>query len=412
MEKCDVAIIGAGPYGLSAAAHLGAVKGVDVKLLGEPMSFWEQYMPQGMLLRSPWSGSHFSDPRNRYSLESFRTLHRKERLAYPIPVGDFINYGHWFHEQLPTRADRRKVIKTELATGGFRLTVEDGQEIHAARVIIAGGIQPFAYRPEMFSDFPKSLVTHTSELREFSKFKDKRVLVVGAGQSALETAAFLQEAGAEAEVLIRNSTLRWLRHHTWTHSPAVSWMFYGSADVGPAGLSLLVQRPNLFRRLPRKTLDRWAKRAIRPAVSHRLQCCVDRVLIHTERFVVKAKEEQERLRLVLNDGSERLVDHLILATGYRVNVAKYPFLSSDLVGSFEIIDGYPRLKKGFETTLPGLHFIGAPAAWSFGPLMRFVAGTEFTAPALARSIVKQKKRHVVSVPERAASAFEPISPGI
>ena len=128
--------------------------------------------------------------------------------------------------------------------------------------------------------------------------------------------------------------------------------------------------------------------------------------------MVKTKEEGERLRLVLNDGSERLVDHLILATGYRVNVAQYPFLSSNLVESFEVIDGYPRLRKGFETTLPGLHFIGAPAAWSFGPLMRFVAGTEFTAPALTKSIVKARRRHFVSVPERAASAFEPISPGI
>lgn len=412
MEKCDVAIVGAGPYGLSAAAHLGAIRGLDVKLFGEPMSFWEQYMPQGMLLRSPWAGSHLADPQNRLSLDTYRVLHGKQNLAYPIPVDDFIGYGRWFHEQLPVQADRRKVVKTERAQEGFRLTLEDGQAIDAGRVVIAGGIQPFAYWPELFQGFPKSLVTHTSEVRDFRKFRDKRVLVIGAGQSALEAAAFLQEASAQAEVLIRNSTLRWLGRRKWTHSPAISWMLYGSADVGPAGLSLLVQRPNMFKLLPRKTHDRWAKRAIRPAVSHRLECCIRKVRIDNDRFVVHAKAAGEKLRVRLNDGSERDVDHLMLGTGYRVNVAQYPFLSPELVDSFKIVDGYPCLGKGFETTLPGLHFIGAPAAWSFGPLMRFVAGTEFSAPTLAKAIQKAKKRHFVSVPKRAASTFEPIRPGI
>jgi hypothetical protein len=58
-----------------------------------------------------------------------------------------------------------------------------------------------------------------------------------------------------------------------------------------------------------------------------------------------------------------------------------------LVRSLRLVDGYPVLTAGFEASLPGLHFVGASAARSFGPLMRFVAGTGYAARALTRGIV-------------------------
>lgn len=408
MDKCDLVIVGAGPYGLSATAHLRQIKGLDIRLFGEPMSFWERYMPEEMLLRSPWAGSHIADPQNRLTLDAYRELSGNNGLTYPIPLADFINYGHWFHQQMAVPADRRKVGRIEPTASGYRLTLEDGEEIFSRRVVIAGGIQPFAYRPDRFKHFPASLVSHTSEVRDFAKFRDKEVVVIGGGQSSLEAAAFLHDAGAHVAVIIRNSNLHWLGHQRWMHAKAISWMFFGSADVGPAGLSLLVQRPNLFRRLPRRIQNLWAARAIRPAVSHRLEKCVGGVPIHTRRFVFQACIEGERLRLSLNDGSERVVDHVVLATGYRVNVARYPFLSSELLQKLNCIDGYPRLDAGFESSLPGLHFLGAPAAWSFGPLMRFVAGTEFAAPALYKKLLGVTTRHHVSVPGTDSSVLGPI----
>ena len=75
-----------------------------------------------------------------------------------------------------------------------------------------------------------------------------------------------------------------------------------------------------------------------------------------------------------------------MATGYRVDIAKYHFLPAAILGRVRQFDGYPVLPTGFETTLPGLYVIGAPSAWSYGPLMRFVAGSEFAAPTLARAI--------------------------
>jgi FAD-dependent urate hydroxylase len=84
------------------------------------------------------------------------------------------------------------------------------------------------------------------------------------------------------------------------------------------------------------------------------------------------------------------VDHVLLGTGYRVDVSKYDFLSPDLVHTIRRSNGYPRLDKGLETSVPGLHILGAPAAWSFGPLMQFVSGARYAAQSLTRHVTANK----------------------
>ena len=396
MDKCDVAIIGAGPYGLSAAAHLCRLQALDVRLLGEPMSFWERHMPAGMLLRSPWAGSHIADPGNRHTLDAYRNVNGNHHLADPVPVKDFIEYGHWFRQQTALAADCRKVERVELAAEGFRLTFDTGEALLARRVVVAAGIQPFAYRPPIFEGLPVSLVTHTSEHVDFSKFRDKEVLVIGGGQSAVEAAVFLQEAGAHAEVLVRSSALYWLDHRRWMRTKPVRWMFYGAGEIGPAGVSLVIQRPDLFRQLPRSTQQAWSKRAMRPAVARWLRPRIRTIPIHTERFPVEALVKGVKLRVRWNDGTQHTVDHVVLGTGYHVDVTRYPFLPAELLERIDLVDGYPKLDSGFETTLPGLHFLGAPAVLSFGPLMRFVAGTEFASTALARRVLRATRRQAAA----------------
>jgi thioredoxin reductase len=388
MERCDVAIVGAGPYGLSAAAHLRQVRGLDIRLFGEPMSFWERHMPEGMMLRSPWAASQISDPHDRLTLDVYRELNGNGDVAAPIRATDFIKYGRWFHQQVALPAERNKVTRIGLAGDQYRLDLEDGVQVQARRVVVAGGIQPFAQRPEIFEGLPPSLVTHTSEQRNFQKFREKEVLVIGSGTSALEAAGFLHAAGAGVEVVTRGPALRWPRQ--WLHTKPIGWMFYGRGDVGPAIMSLIIERPNLFRQLPRWIQTWWGKRAIRPSALPRLRSSVRGVPIHTGRFSCQVRVQGERLRVRLNDGTERAVDHVVLGTGYRVNVARYPFLSAELLNRLDLVDGCPRLDAGFETSLRGLHFLGAPAAWSFGPLMRFVAGTEFTARTLTRRVMEAR----------------------
>jgi hypothetical protein len=186
-------------------------------------------------------------------------------------------------------------------------------------------------------------------------------------------------------VIIRNDVLHWVGDE-WLHTLPIAWMFYGRGDVGPAGLSRIVQHPNLFRRFPRRIQTWWGKRAVRPAASYWVKPRTGEVSIQVGRCPVEAQAEGERLRVCLDDGTKRVVDHAVLGTGYRVDVSRYPFLSSGLVSRLDLANGYPRLDGGFETSLPGLHFVGASAAWSFGPLMRFVAGTEFASRSVARRI--------------------------
>jgi cation diffusion facilitator CzcD-associated flavoprotein CzcO len=396
MERCDVAIVGAGPYGLSAATYLQQLKGLEVRLFGEPMTFWDRHMPAGMQLRSPWAGSHIADPGNRLTLDVYRRVTGNDRLEYPIPLKDFVKYGSWIHQQIGC-ADGRKIIQLDSCPGGYQLTLENGEALQARRVVVAAGIQPFAHRPTLFQGLPASLVTHTSEQRDFEKFRDKEVLVIGNGQSAFEAAVFLHEAGARGELFARSSALQWVPRMGWTRQKALRWMFYGRGEIGSAGVSLLIQRPNMYRRLPRHLQDRWGPYAIRPAVAVWLKSRGADLPIRFGRFPVEARAEGERVRVRFNDGSERVADHVVLGTGYRIDVRRYPFFSSGVLERMDIVEGFPRLDNGFETSLPGLHILGAPAAWSFGPLMKFVAGTEFASPALRLRISQAERRHVVSV---------------
>jgi len=388
MEIADVAIVGAGPYGLSATAHLQAANGLDVRIFGEPMSFWERHMPRGMLLRSPWEGSYISDPDRALTLDAYQAAGRNH-LSRPVPLDRFIDYGHWFRGHAVPDLDLRKVVCIDPDHAGFRLTLEGGELLKSRRVIVAAGIAPFAWHPPQFERLPHRLASHSAEHRDFDRFMGKQVVVIGGGQSALESAALLHEVGAEVEVIVRAPMVHWLWRQPWLHTcKPVAKLLYAPPDVGPAGVSHLVARPNCFRRLPWRIQNRLAQRSVRPAGAAWLKPRLEGALITTGRCVVSATAMGERVILKLDDGSERRVDHVLLATGYRVDISRYAFLTSELLASIRQVNGYPELDTGFESSVPGLHFLGAPAARSFGPLMRFVAGTEFASRALTRKVLR------------------------
>jgi len=239
---CQVAIVGAGPYGLSAAAHLRTVKGLEVRVFGESMSFWERQMPAGMLLRSYWEGSHISDPQGDLTLDRYQRA-RGVQLPRPVRRDDFINYGQWFQRQAVPDLDGRRVTRIEAASKCFRVMLEDGESVWAQRVVIATGIASFAWRPRQFNAVPPTLASHSSEHRDLGRFAGHRVVVVGGGQSALESAALLHESGAAVEVIVRAPGVHWLRYgtrlHTWLHNQAnpLRRILYPPSDIGPPGLN-------------------------------------------------------------------------------------------------------------------------------------------------------------------------------
>ena len=390
MKPCDVAIVGAGPYGLSAAAYLQSVAGLDVRIFGRPMSFWECNMPSGMLLRSPWAGTHLGDPQQKFTLDDFQSaIH--ERIPDPIPLERFVEYGHWFQRHAVRQSDHRRIRDIHSNGSGFRLLLDDGEELKSRRVVIAAGIETFASRPAEFQNLPQSLVSHTCDHNDLSKFRTRRVMVVGGGQSALESAALLHEQGAVPEVVIRAQAVRFLWHRLHKIG-LISRLLYAPPDVGPAGVSQLVARPHYFRRLPRRWQDPLARRSIRPAGAAWLAPRLKDVPITTGMSILSAVRRNDYVRVSFNDGQTREFDHILIATGYQVDVSRYSFVSRELLAQLSLANGYPRLNRGFEASVRGLHFLGAPAAWSFGPLLRFVAGADFAAHALTQGIVRSLKR--------------------
>lgn len=390
-SACQVAIIGSGPYGLAAAAHLRSA-GVEIQVFGEAMEFWQRQMPAGMCLRSSWEASHIADPRRALTLDAYQAAHGLA-LSTPLPLGDFVAYGQWFQRQAVPDLDRRRVARVESAPAGFLLLLEDGESLRAHRVVIAAGIAPFASRPALFAALPPSLASHSSAHSDLGRFAGQQVIVVGGGQSAIESAVLLREGGAEVEVIARAPRIRWLRRSAWLHrrSGPLRHLLYPPTDVGPPGLNQLVARPDLFKRLPRQLQRRIAYRSIRPAASGWLLPRAGGVRLTTGRALVGATRAGQRLWLALDDGTRRCADHALLATGYCVDISRYAFLAPELVASVRRVDGYPQLADGFESSVPGLHFLGAAAAESFGPLMRFVSGTEYAARALTRGVLGHRR---------------------
>ena len=390
MKSCDVAIIGAGPYGLSAGVHLKA-KGFSVCVYGEPMEFWANKMPEGMLLRSPRVASNLSDPERVFTLDAYETASKKP-VCTPVPLGTFVEYGRWFRHQLGSDLDERTVLRVDRGTADFKLTLQDGEEIQSTYVVIAAGIGPFRKKPPLFQNFSPQQVTHCYEGLDVRKFAGKRVAVIGGGQSALETAALLHEASAQVEIIARQPHLNWIGKHTWLHHMGpISSLLYSSHDVGPLGISRLVAYPKVVARIPLKLRDKIRTRAVRPAGSRWLPERLATVKVTTGYGISEANAVGDEMDITLDDGGKRRFDHVVLGTGYCVDISRYDFLPTELLREIKRIDGYPTLTSGFKSSVPQLHFIGATAARSFGPLLNFVAGTDFASRELTSQLVRNSR---------------------
>ncbi len=394
----EVAVIGAGPHGLAAAVHLRRA-GVRAHVFGAPMGFWKT-MPEGMLLRSNMSATNMVDTVGPLSLASF-TAATGTPIAQPVPLEDFVAYGSWVQRTAVPDVDERMVSSLARAGGGFELELDDGARATARRVVVACGIAPFERTPEGFDHLPAERVSHTAHHRDLSAFAGRRVAVVGGGQSAFECATLLHERGAaHVEVLVRRPAVVWLRGHAVKQRIGrLGPLLYAPTDVGPLWYSRLVERPDvLFRRLPHAAQSRIADRSIRPACSNFVKVRLDPIHITTGVALTGAVLAGEGFALTLSDGSRREVDHVMFGTGYRVDVARYPFLDERVLADVRRVDGYPVLARGLESSVPGLHFTGAPAAWSCGPIMRFVSGSWYGGRALARALGRSGARRAGSVP--------------
>lgn len=385
----DVTIIGAGPYGLSAGSYLKH-RGLRVQVFGKPMEFWADKMPAGMLLRSPREASNIADPTSSFTLEAYEAASETPAAA-PLPLETFVRYGQWFRQQLGSDLDATQVKSVHPDRDSFRLVLENGETVMSRRVVVAAGVGSFARKPPQFQHLSPDQASHCYEGKPVHELAGKRVVVIGAGQSALESAAILHEAGADVEVVAQIQELRWIGQHKWLHQlPLISKVMYSRHDIGPFGISRMVAMPNIVARFPLAMRDKLRKRAVRAAGSAWLPDRLRSVKISTNRTVTRAESVGDEVELTLSDGTHRRVDHVLLGTGYRVEISKYAFLPKELLANIRQFGGYPVVDSGFCSSIPGLHFIGATAARSFGPLLQFVTGTEFTSKQLTSHIVRRR----------------------
>jgi FAD-dependent urate hydroxylase len=359
--------------------------GAAAYAFGEPMSFW-QSMPKGMSLRSNMSATNMIEPEGPLSLDGYMA-EKGESFGHPVSLRRFVDYGLWVQRKAVPDLDPRRVTRVDRAGNAFALDLEDGERVTARRVVVACGISAFERVPPGFDHLPHKLVSHTGHHDDPAAFAGQRVAVVGGGQSAFETAVLMSERGVDVEVIARSPEIVWLRSWSPIHFLGpLGRIVYAPTDVGPLWYSRLVAAPALFTRLPRETQDRIAERSIRPACSYFVKVRVDGVKLTTATEVMRAEVRGDGLHLSLSDGTVREVDHLIFGTGYQVDVNRYPFLGDGIRRTLKFVDGYPVLRRGLETSIDGLHMMGAPAARSFGPTMRFVSGSWYGGQRVAQAI--------------------------
>jgi len=330
--------------------------------------------------------SHIADPDHAFGLGSYEAASGLKRQEPPT-LARFIRYGRWFQEHAVAGLERRRVSRVSPDPHGFRVELDDGERFYADRVVVAAGIVPFAWRPPQFAKLPPALVSHTVDHKDLGVFEGRRVAVVGGGQSALESAALLAEAGAEAEVLVRDRDVYWLPDEELIDDTGLLWYAHRKIHLGGPRTSWLAAWPGLFRRLPDLIHEPLSYHITRPAGAAWLKPRLSQVPITTGPSISSVSPRGDELVLRLDDGSTREVEHLLLATGYRVDLARYTFLTPELLRHVRTRKGSPILGAGLESSVPGLHFLGAPAAREFGPVMRFVCGTWASARELTRGVV-------------------------
>ncbi|MFJ7901015.1 FAD-dependent oxidoreductase [Streptomyces sp. NPDC096198] len=388
-----VAVIGAGPFGLSTAAHLRA-RGLPVRVFGEPMVSWRDHMPEGMLLKSTPAASNLDAPQRGHTLADYCDAAGIPRLVTDediIPVETFIAYGEWFQQKLVPELERVRVVSVDRRPGGgFELKLDSGEQFAARAVVVATGLSGLAHLPRELAaaapdgPAPTAPVSHSSQHHDLTRFSGKDLLVVGAGQSALETAALAAEAGARVRVVARGQGTVAFGSAPWAQPK-----FRPESPFGRAwSLWALSYYPQPYRFLPAGTRHSLVRRVLGPLGAWWLR----------DRFqsTVQVREIDRVVGAAAPDGSpvltvrthtgrteELTADHVIAATGYRVDIAAMDFLGHELRTGLAVSRGAPKLGAGYASSVPGLYFTGLPAASSYGPVMRFVCGTEFASPRLA-----------------------------
>ena len=408
MSTEEILVIGAGPFGLSISAHLHSL-GISHQIVGKPNGTYRSHVPVGMNLKSEPYASDMAAPRPGYDVGAYCAEHGydyAERLG-PLSLERFLGYADWFTEQLVPGVRDITVSDVTSVAGGFRVSFADADPITARQVVVATGVLPYYRIPAELAGLPADVLSHTKDIHRLEPFQGRRVAVVGAGQSALETAALLHEAGADTRLVVRKPALNWVEPNPGT----LNWLGHIIRPTNKLceGWRCAVWfSPEAFRVLPKSVRITKARTVLGPGGSwwlkDRIEGVVETLLSHQVRGA-EATGSGVRLQLDGPEASTLDVDHVIAGTGFRIDVDRLGFLSQGLRAQIATLNKYPVLSRAGQTSVPGLYFAGAPAAVSLGPSERFIGGTHNSVRQLTRSMAARATGHrpVLDVPEAAGS---------
>lgn len=404
----EVAIVGAGPYGLSIAAHFRR-RGIPFRIFGRPMDSWVSHMPKHSCLKSDGFASNIYDPDNEFTLEKFCAEQGIEyaHTGIPVRIETFSAYGIAFKNRMLPELDERLVENIDRTPQGFVLRIEGGETVEARRVILAVGISHFEHVPENLAHLPSEFLTHSYRHEALEPFRGRSVAVIGAGASAIDLAGLLRDVDADVQLVARPTELKF---HTAPkdQKPRTWWdnLRHPSSGLGPGIRSrLFSDAPNLFYFLPESLRLKIVRRSLGPSAGWFAR---DKVIGRVPLVLGFTPEGAEvrngkvHLQLRGKDGSRReiVTDHVVAATGYRVALERLKFLGADLRSKINTVDGAPVLQSNFESSVPGLYFVGLAAKNSFGPVMRFAFGAGFAAQNLTQTMIKALKRNPAAVQVR------------
>lgn len=379
-----VAVVGAGPFGQSVAAHLA---GADVVLYGEPMATWLR-MPPGMTLRSSWRDTSLSAPGGRGTLDEWADVTGAPRRE-PIVLETFLEYARWFGERYVGAEWTDDAVSVERSDRVFVVRSSSlAREVDA--VVVAVGVRPFVFYPDPFRSLPPRHLVHASELAG-ATFAGATVLIVGGGQGAIESAAVAVDGGAASVELVARGRVHWFadREHGKARGRVGSVLYelaYPVVGYGPPPLNRLVTHPDLFAALPWRLRRRITRRLLRPGGSESFRRRLAERLVITERRHVVHATGAGPVELVLDDGTRREVDVVVLGTGYRFDLERLSFLDPGLRADIRTDHGWPALDRSFQSSVPNLFLVGFAAEGRFGPVSRFVLGAGFAARRVAGAL--------------------------
>ncbi|MBV9170275.1 MAG: NAD(P)/FAD-dependent oxidoreductase [Chloroflexi bacterium] len=410
-SSVDVAIVGAGPYGLSLATHLGK-RGIEHRIFGPPMHAWRSMSP-GMYLKSLGFATSIQTPHPHHTLPEYCRDRGLEDYE-PIEIATFAQYGVWVQQRLVPHVEETTVTGLKRVDGRFALTLETGEQVSARRVVVASGLTHFERIPTVFAGLPRGLATHTAQHGDFTPFAGADVTVIGAGQSALQAAALLHEHGASVRMVVRQDVSWGGRGPREAERSLLERVRVPISVLGHGRDNWVLQHiPMLMHYLPTERRLRFTHTHLGPGGAWWLRDRVEgKFPIHTNTSVRAATVKDGKVCLrVHEDGigeREVLTDRVMAGTGYEVDVDKMEFIDPDLAKEIRRTERAPRLSRHFESSVPGLYFIGPAAALSFGPLFRFVAGAAYAVPTVARHLARSSGP--LSLPRPRTTSIRGVAP--